>query len=113
MITMHQVLSWAWEIIKIAVIPIAIWYFETRREREYNDRKKELTEQTQRNVDIQFLMMQRMDKLSEMTHLMAQKLHEKQIINGDLESLDQKYKELDDEYEKEVRRLALMYSKTR
>lgn len=111
MITWGKAISWAWEIIKVAVIPLAIWYFETRREREYNSRKRELAEQKKRNTDIQYLLMQRIDKLSEMTHLMAVKLHEKKIINGDLEALDRKYKELDDEYEKEVHRLALVYSR--
>ena len=53
-------------------------------------------------------MMQRMDKISEMTHLMAKKLHDQGVINGDLEALDNKYRELDEEYEREVRRLALV-----
>lgn len=110
-ITVTKVLSWLWEILKVAVIPLAIWYFETKRQRDYTDRKKEIEEQAKRNIDIQYLLMQRMDKLSEMTHLMATKLHEKKIINGDLKTLDEKYKELDAEYEEEVKRLALMYSK--
>lgn len=109
-ITISAVLSWVWEILKILVIPLAIWYFETRREREYTDRKRELDEEAKRNIDIQYLLMKRIDKLSEMTHLMAVKLHDKHIINGDLETLDKKYKELDAEYEEEVKRLALMHS---
>ena len=69
--------------------------------------------QSKQTTDIQYLMMQRLDKNSEITHLMAQKLHDQKIINGDLEELDRKYKELDAEYEAEVKRLALMYSKKR
>ena len=110
-ITIKLVISWAWEILKVAVIPLAIWYFETKREREYTDRKREIDEQTKRNINIQYLLMQRIDKLSELTHLMAVRLHEKKIINGDLEALDKKYKELDAEYEEEVKRLALLHTK--
>ena len=113
-----EILSTAWEVFKAVILPLCIWYFQRqitqrdeRREREYSERKKELDKQAQDNVDIQFLMMQRMDKLSEMTHLMAQKLHDQGVINGDLEKLDKKYKELDENYESEVKRLALMYSK--
>ena len=107
-----------WEFCKIAIIPVCIWYLQKqitlrdeRREREYQERRQEQVKQQKQNADIQFLMMQRLDKLSEMTHLMARKLHDQGIINGDLEALDTKYKELDDEYEKEVHRLALSYSK--
>ena len=119
-ITFLGILSWLWEAIKIAVIPFALWYFERqitkrdeRRDREYNARKREQAEQAKKNTDIQFLMMQRLDKLSELTHLMAQKLHDQGVINGDLERLDQKYRELDDDYEREVHRLALLYSNKR
>ena len=107
----RTILSWAWDILKIFVLPICIFLLQRqitqrddKREREYSARKKE-------QDDIQYLMMQRLDKLSEITHLMAQKLHDQNIINGDLEKLDQKYKELDAEYEDKVKRLALAYSK--
>lgn len=111
-------LSIAWEVLKIAIIPLAIWYLERqiqkrddRRDLEYATRKEEQRRQQKQNADIQFLMMQRLDKLSEMTHLMAQKLHDQGVINGDLEKLDQKYKELDEMYEEEVKRLALISNK--
>ena len=113
-------LSVLWEIFKIALIPLAIWYFERqiqqrddRREREYEARKAEQKRQQEQADDIQFLMMQRLDKLSEMTHLMAQKLHDQGVINGDLEKLDTKYKELDARYEEEVKRLALTFQNKR
>lgn len=110
--------TWVWEIIKIAVLPLCIWFLQRKitqrddkREAEYENQKRVLDEQTKRNNDVQYLLMQRVDKVSEMTHLMAVKLHEKRIINGDLEALDKKYKELDEEYDEEVKRLALMFSK--
>ena len=117
---MEKYLSIAWEVLKVAVIPFAIWYFERqvqarddRREQEYLARKEEQRKQQRQNADIQFLMMQRLDKLSEMTHLMAQKLHDKGVINGDLEKLDNKYQELDALYEEEVKRLALIVQNKR
>ena len=53
------------------------------------------------------LMMSRMDSVSDMTHLMAKKLHDAGIINGDLKELDEKYKELDSKYDKNIKKLAL------
>lgn len=110
----------SWEAAKLLIIPLAIWYFERqiqkrdeKREREYAARKEEQRKQQKQNADIQFLMMQRLDKLSEMTHLMAQKLHDKGVINGDLEKLDNKYQELDAAYEEEVKRLALIVQNKR
>ena len=119
-ITFADVLKYLWEFCKIAIIPLCIWYLQKqitirddRREREYTERKREIDAQAKQNADIQFLMMQRLDKLSEMTHLMARKLHDQGVINGDLEILDKKYKELDEQYEEEVRRLAFSYSQRR
>ena len=112
--------SYLWEVAKILIIPLAIWYFERqiqrrddKREREYAARKEEQRRQQKQNTDIQFLMMQRLDKLSEMVHLMAQKLHDQGVINGDLEKLDAKYRELDAAYEDEVMRLALLANSKR
>lgn len=53
------------------------------------------------------LMMSRMDNVSDMTHLMAKKLHDAGIINGDLKELNDKYKELDSKYDKNIKKLAL------
>lgn len=109
-----------WEILKLCLIPLAIWYFEhqiqlrdEKRDREYRARKAEQQKAQDQNDDIQYLMMLRLDKVSDMTHLMAQKLHDKGVINGDLEKLDQKYQELDAEYEDEVKRLALIMKRKR
>lgn len=103
-----------WDVFKVVIIPLAIWYFEkqvavrdARREREYQERKREIDEAQKRNTDLQFLMLERMDNLSETTHLMAKKLHDAGIINGDLEELDDKYKGLDAKYHDSIKRLAL------
>ena len=55
----------------------------------------------------QFLMMERVDNCAEMTHLMAKKMHDAGIINGDLEELDSKNKKLNDKYNDHLRNLAL------
>ena len=68
---------------------------------------KEQEEQIKKNTDIQFLMMERIDSLSDMTQLMARKLHDAGIINGDLEDMNQKYQGLNNNYERELKRLAL------
>lgn len=109
-----QFWSIVWEVIKVAVVPLCIWYFQrytekqdAKKEAEYIARKRAMDEQQKTNTDIQFLMMERMDNLSEMTHLMAKKLHDAGIINGDLEELNQKYKGLNSEYEKSIKSLAL------
>lgn len=113
---LEKVLPILWEIIKVAVVPLGLYYIQRlitqrdeKREREDRERRRELDNQQK----LQFLMMRKQDKTSEMTHLMAQKLHDKGIINGDLEAIDRNYRELDAEYEKEVKRLALHYSSMR
>lgn len=54
-----------------------------------------------------FLMMERVDNCAEMTHMMARKLHDAGVINGDLEELDTKNKKLNDKYEGNLRNLAM------
>lgn len=54
-----------------------------------------------------FLMMERVDNSAEMTHLMAKKLHDAGIINGDLEELDERNKKLNEKYNDHLRSLAL------
>lgn len=99
--------SIVWDICKVLIFPACIFYLQKAQTKRDEVREKEQEDQQK----LQFLMMRKLDKTSEMTHLMAQKLHDKGIINGDLEQLDKNYKELDAEYEAEVKRLALLYSK--
>lgn len=61
----------------------------------------------------QFLMMSRIDSLADMTNLMAKKLHDAGIINGDLEELNQKYKNINEKYNDHMRDLANEYLKRR
>ena len=103
-----------WDVVKIFLIPLCIWYFERqvqardeKREKEFADRKRELDAAHQQSIDMQFLMMERIDNLSDTTHLMAKKLHDAGIINGDLAELDDKYKGLDAKYHDNLRRMAL------
>jgi len=57
-------------------------------------------------TDETFLMMEKMDKMGALTVLMANKLHEAGIINGDLEELKKDYKAADAEYDKHIKQLA-------
>lgn len=57
-------------------------------------------------TDETFLMMNKMDKMGDLTVLMANKLHEAGIINGDLEEVKKEYKAADSEYERHIKQLA-------
>lgn len=50
--------------------------------------------------------MVKMDKLGDLTVLMAKRLHDVGIINGDLEELKKEYKAADTEYDKNIKKLA-------
>lgn len=54
----------------------------------------------------ELLMMIKMDKLGKLTQLMAKRLHDVGIINGDLEELQKEYKAADEDYERNIKKLA-------
>ena len=54
----------------------------------------------------QLLMMDRVDNSAEMTHLIAKKLHDAGVINGDLKELDEKNKRLNEKYNDHMKKLA-------
>ena len=74
---------------------------QIEKQNKNRDRQETLYE------DNMFLMMARLDCLADMTHLMAKKLHDSGVINGDLEDLNNKYKKIEDEYDKNIKHLAL------
>lgn len=111
---MDKVWPILWEIVKLAVVPLCLWLFQRQvakrdnhRENEYSMRKRELDAQQKKNTEIQFLMMERIDSLSDLTQMMAKKLHDAGIINGDLEHMKEKYEGLNSDYEKSIKNLAL------
>jgi len=53
-----------------------------------------------------FLLWTKIDKQGDLTVLMAEKMHEAGIINGDLEEVKRQYKQADEDYEKHLRKLA-------
>lgn len=53
-----------------------------------------------------FLLWTKIDKMGSLIELMATKLHEAGVINGDLEEVQKEYKAADDDYEKHLKRLA-------
>ena len=107
--TLLKILNVIWDVAKVVVLPVCLFLWQ-RAVSKMDAKRKQEVEEAER---LQYLQMQRMDKLSELCHLMATKLHDKGIVNGDLQALDDKYKKLDEEYEKEVRRLAFRYSNKR
>ena len=101
-------------IVELVVIPMFLWYVQKqmkarddKRDAEYTARKAEAEKIQKKNTDIQFLMMERIDSLSDLTQMMARKLHDAGIINGDLEHMNQKYAGLNSDYEKSIKSLAL------
>lgn len=60
----------------------------------------------EKKTENELLMMIKMDKLGDLTVLMAKKLHDVGIINGDLEDLKKDYKAADEEYDKNIKKLA-------
>ena len=57
-------------------------------------------------TDNDFLLWCKIDKMGDLTLLMAKRMHEAGIINGDLEQVKQQYKEADAKYEDHIRHLA-------
>lgn len=55
----------------------------------------------------QLLMMDRVDNSAKMTHLMAVKMHDAGIINGDLKELDEENKKLNEKYNENIKKLAM------
>lgn len=64
------------------------------------DRREKLRDENQ------LLMMDRVDNSAKMTHLIAQKLHDAGIINGDLKELDEENKKLNKKYNENIKELA-------
>ena len=57
-------------------------------------------------TDNDFLLWTKIDKQGDLTMLMANKLHEAGIINGDLEDLQKNYRAADEKFEDHVHKLA-------
>ena len=85
----------------VGVIITLIITNKVKQEFERLDRREKLRDENQ------LLMMSRIDNTADMTHMMATKLHDAGIINGGLKELDDKYRELNEEYGANLRRLAL------
>ena len=64
------------------------------------DRREKLRDENQ------LLMMDRVDNSAKMTHLIAQKLHDAGIINGDMKELDEENKKLNKKYNENIKELA-------
>ena len=70
------------------------------------DQLDQLKSMQKTKTESDFLLWTKIDKLGDLTLLMAKRLHEAGIINGDLEAVKQQYKEADANYEDHIRHLA-------
>ena len=68
-----------------------------------NMRFDEMERRDKDRARLEKIMLCRTDKMHEMVLLMADKLHDKGIINGDLAELQQRYEATDREYEEYLR----------
>jgi len=75
--------------------------------KKVNQEFEKIDRQEKARDDNMFLLMSRVDNTAEMTHLMAKKLHDAGVINGDLGELEKKYKQLNDRYNDNLRSLAV------
>lgn len=66
----------------------------------------QIKEWQHKKTENELLLMIKMDKLGDLTVLMAKRLHDVGIINGDLEELKKDYKAADEAYDKNIKQLA-------
>ena len=101
----NEILQWVVTVVGasgiVGTIITAVIKKQLEKQYEVMERREKLRD------DNMFLMMERVDNCAEMTHMMAKKLHDAGIINGDLQELDDKNKELNGKYNDHLRSLAL------
>jgi hypothetical protein len=101
----NEILQWVITVVGasgiVGTIITAVIKKQLEKQYEVMERREKLRD------DNMFLMMERVDNCAEMTHMMAKKLHDAGIINGDLQELDDKNKELNGKYNDHLRSLAL------
>lgn len=101
----NEILQWIVAVVGasgiVGTIITAVIKKQLEKQYEVMERREKLRD------DNMFLMMERVDNCAEMTHMMAKKLHDAGIINGDLQELDDKNKELNGKYNDHLRSLAL------
>lgn len=71
-----------------------------------NGQLDQIKHMQQTKTESDFLLWTKIDMQGELIELMALKLHEAGVINGDLEEVKKKYKQASDDYEKHIRHLA-------
>ena len=71
-----------------------------------NDQLDQIKQMQKTKTDSDFLLWSKIDKMGDLTLLMAKRMHEAGIINGDLEQVKQQYKEAEAKYEDHIRHLA-------
>ena len=71
-----------------------------------NGQLDQIKQMQKTRTESDFLLWTKIDKLGELTCLMAEKMHDAGIINGDLEEVKRQYKKADEDYDKHLKRLA-------
>lgn len=71
-----------------------------------NDQLDQIKSLQKTKTESDFLLWSKIDKMGDLTLLMAKRMHEAGIINGDLDAVKQQYKEADAKYEDHIRHLA-------
>lgn len=74
--------------------------------RAVNNQLDQIKQMQKTKTESDFLLWTKIDKMGDLSLLMAKKMHEAGIINGDLEQVKQQYKEADANYEDHIRHLA-------
>ena len=71
-----------------------------------NSQLDQLKEFQKTKTESDFLLWTKIDKMGDLIELMAAKLHEAGVINGDLEEVKKEYRTADKNYDDHVRHLA-------
>ena len=74
--------------------------------RAVNSQLDQLKEFQKTKTESDFLLWTKIDKMGDLIELMAAKLHEAGVINGDLEEVKKEYRTADKNYDDHVRHLA-------
>lgn len=74
--------------------------------RAVNSQLDQIKQLQKTKTESDFLLWTKIDKQGDLTVLMAKKMHDAGIINGDLDAVLQQYKEADAKYEDHIRHLA-------
>ena len=74
--------------------------------RAVNSQLDQIKKLQQTKTENDFLLWTKIDKLGDLTCMMAEKMHDAGIINGTLEEVKKQYQKADEDYDKHLKHLA-------